>query len=1020
MPKRRNIPVARGVWRGEEIAHRADRIIVKLAVNARRPDLARARSLAEELAAQVPEAEVARVSAALSTVHLEVPEGTDIPALAERIAALPGVEYACPDRVTSISATPSDTRYSEQWGFPKIHADAAWDTETGDTDVLLAVLDTGISWASGALTHPDLDDTGRYLLGTDFIGDDTVPEDGFGHGTHVAGTCAAESNNAQGVSGMNWVSQVYVCKVFDDSGFGSESDFQAAAEEAVDYAVANSKRLVINLSARWTTDSPPLRDACDYIDSHGMILCVATGNDHASTIPSPAMHSADFGGVIAVGATDSTDAVAGFSNTGPEVSVVAPGVEILSTFPTYDVNGDTAHDYVSWDGTSMATPHVAGLASLVWSHVAQLSNEQVRDVIQNTADKLGPGDFDNDWGHGRVNAAVALAKAGWQVTPVQLNLNFVDIPEGETQLRAIRLDVNSFHTTTFDMAALPTAPFSMHNFGGSVSLPRTTDYDTPRSVFLWVRYTGTTAGSTDSGSAQVRCTTTGQVWNVTITANTIARPTAAMMLALDQSGSMLSPSGVGTMTREQVLRYSAGIFMGYVREGNGVGMVTFDEDAHQLLNPVVGPFGPADDPFDPSRASAVAALATYAANPMGTTAIGDGIELAHNDLAAVTGYDKSAVVVFTDGHETDSKYIADVAGLIDSQVFAVGLGTADELNPAALRNICNGHGGYLLLTDQLDNDDTFKLAKYFLQIQAGVNNEDIVVDPDGFVAAGSQVVVPFRLNEADISVDTIVLMPFQGVLQVGLVTPAGDVIDAGNVASFPTVQKSDNPHMTYYRMTLPVDDGASVHAQEGEWQLVLTVDKRVLKKYLSSLDNQPGLIEEVKAHGVRFTALVHSFSNLRMRADVSQTSFEPGATLTVSADLFEYGQPFPQAAGSSSVQAVVTRPNGSQATLPMTPTGVGTYAVSLPATSPGIYRFVVSASGSTSRRTPFTREQVVTGAVWAGGDEPPPRTDDPGKGSCPDWCKPLRCFLDAMSPELRKRLEEQGWKLDELLKCVCS
>ena len=186
----------------------------------------------------------------------EVPEGTDIPALAERIAALPGVEYACPDRVTSISATPSDTRYSEQWGFPKIHADAAWDTETGDTDVLLAVLDTGISWASGALTHPDLDDTGRYLLGTDFIGDDTVPEDGFGHGTHVAGTCAAESNNAQGVSGMNWVSQVYVCKVFDDSGFGSESDFQAAAEEAVDYAVANSKRLVINLSARWTTDSP--------------------------------------------------------------------------------------------------------------------------------------------------------------------------------------------------------------------------------------------------------------------------------------------------------------------------------------------------------------------------------------------------------------------------------------------------------------------------------------------------------------------------------------------------------------------------------------------------------------------------------------------------------------------------------------------------------------------------------------------------------------------------------------------
>ncbi len=1020
MPKRRTIPLTRGLWRGEEILHRADRIIVKLAVNTRRPDVARARSLADEVAAQVPEARITRISAGMSTVHLEVPEDTDIPALAERIAALPGVEYACPDRVTRVTSTPSDTRYSEQWGFPKIHADTAWDTETGDADVLLAVLDTGISFAGGALTHPDLDDPGRYVLGTDFIAGDSLPEDGYGHGTHVAGTCAAESNNSQGVSGMNWVSQVYVCKIFDDFGFGSESDFQAAAEEAVDYAVAHSKRLVINLSARWLSDSSPLQDACDYIHSHGMILCVATGNDHASTIPSPALHSAGFGGVIAIGATDDTDSVADFSNTGPEVSVVAPGVEILSTFPTYDVNGDTAHDYVSWDGTSMATPHVAGLASLVWSHVAQLTNEQVRDVIQNTADKLGPGDFDNDWGHGRVNAAVALAKAGWDVTPVQLSLNFVDIPEGETQLRAVRLDVNSFHATTFDMSSLPTSPFTMHTYSGPVTLPKTTDYDTPRSVYLWVKYTGTTAGSTDSGSAQARCVTTGQVWNVTITANTIARPTAAMMLALDRSGSMLSPSGVGTMTREEVLRYSAGIFMGYVREGNAVGMVTFDQDAHQLLNPVAGPFGAADDPFDPARASAVSALTGYAANPLGSTAIGDGIELAHHDLAGASGYDKSAVIVFTDGHETDSKYIADVSGLIDSQVFAVGLGTAQELNPAALYDICNGHDGYLLLTDALDNDDTFKLAKYFLQIQAGVNNEDIVVDPDGYVASGDKVVVPFRLSEADISVDAIVLMPFQGVLEVAVVTPAGDVIDASNVASFPTVAKSDSSHMTYYRMTLPVDDGLSVHAQEGEWQLVLTVDKRVLKRYLSTLDNYPGLIEEIKAHGVKFTALVHSFSNLRMRAEVAQTSYEPGATLTVSADLFEYGQPFPQTAGSASVQARVTRPNGSQAVLAMSPAGVGTYVAALPAASPGIYQFVVSASGLTSRLTPFTREQVVTGAVWAGGDEPPPKTEDPDGGSGTDWCGTLRCLLKAMSPELRKRLEEQGWRLDELLKCVCS
>ena len=129
------------------------------------------------------------------------------------------------------------------------------------------------------------------------------------------------------------------------------------------------------------------------------------------------MHSADFAGVIAVGVTDDTDSVASFSNVGPAVNVVAPGVSILSTFPTYDVNGDTAHDYVSWDGTSMATPHVTGLASLVWSRVPQLTNAQVRDVIENTAVKLGPGTFDDSWGHGRINAVDAVTKAGWNRPP---------------------------------------------------------------------------------------------------------------------------------------------------------------------------------------------------------------------------------------------------------------------------------------------------------------------------------------------------------------------------------------------------------------------------------------------------------------------------------------------------------------------------------------------------------------------------------------------------------------------------
>ena len=463
MARREQIPTARSMWRGEEITHRTDRVIVKIQVEKRKPDVERARRSAEEIAGSVQGAEIQRLSAGTGTLVLRVPGGADVVAVAEELSHRPDVLSAAPDRVTSVTVTPNDTRYGEQWAFPKISAEPAWDLETGTSTVLIAVLDTGISLQNGVLTHPDLDDAARYLLGTDFVSDDAVPEDGFGHGTHVAGTAGAESNNAQGVAGMNWVSQVYVCRIFDDFGNGSESDFQAAVEEVVDYGVANGLKVVVNLSAGWFSDSTTLSDACDYVNSHGMVLCVATGNE-GGHLRSPAVHAADFAGVIAVGATVDTDSVASFSNVGPAVSVVAPGVGILSTFPTYDVNGDTAHDYVSWDGTSMATPHVTGLASLVWSRVPQLTNEQVRDVIENTAVKLGPGTFDNSWGHGRVNAVDAVTKAGWHLTPVQLNLTFLDVPEGETQLRAIRIDVQSFHRTSFEMSVLPGAPFAMHNY----------------------------------------------------------------------------------------------------------------------------------------------------------------------------------------------------------------------------------------------------------------------------------------------------------------------------------------------------------------------------------------------------------------------------------------------------------------------------------------------------------------------------------------------------------------------------
>lgn len=1011
----KQIPLTKSEWKGKEILHRTDRLNVKLRVNPKKPDEKLFKKACEELRKRTKGAGVHRATPKTGKLVLTVPEGTDIVALATELSKRPDIVYVEPDQIGTISVTPNDSQFADQWALATIQAEAAWNLETGKNHVLVGILDTGISHEAGNLTHPDLNDAGRYILGTDFVNDDAVPQDGHGHGTHVAGTAAAETDNASGIAGLNWVSQVYVCKVFDDFGNGSESDFEAAAQEIVDFAVANNLKAVINLSAGWFTDSETLSDACDYVNSHGMLLCVAGGNE-GSDLRSPAIHSVNFNGVIAVGATDSGDVVADFSNVGPEVTVVAPGVEILSTFPTYDVNGDTAHDFVEWDGTSMACPHVTGLASLVWSRVSQLTNEQVRDVLVNTAVKLGAGDFDNAWGNGRIHAGDAVAMAGWELTPVQTTMNFVDIPEGETQLRAVRIDVKSFHATTFEVTVLPGAPFSMHNYSGPVTIGKTTDYDTPREVYLWIKYTGTSDGDTASGSAQVTCTTTGEVFDIAITANTITRPSVAMMLVLDKSGSMTAPSGVGSMTRERVLKFSANIFMNYVREGNGVGIVAFDQDAFDLLNPVAGPFGAPDDPFDTERAAATTALSLYAANPMGMTAIGDGIERGHNNLIPASAYDKKAMIVFTDGHETESKYIADVSSLIDEQVFAVGLGTAQELNPNALNEICNGSGGYLLLTDELDNDDTFKLAKYFLQIQAGVNNEQVVVDPDGYVGLGQTVKIPFKLNEADISCDAIALVPAQGIIEVGIETPQGDIIDASNVASFPTVTRFTGPNLTCYRMSLPVRDGAAVDAHTGTWHLLLRINRKYYKRYLDQLESQQ---EQAAAHGLKYTGLIHAYSNLRMNCTLTQNSYEPGAGLHLRAVISEYGVPLEKTA---SVRTNLIRPDGSSSTIVFSKVGTGAYEAEVDAHQAGIYRFTVQATGFTSRNAPFTREQVLTAPVWRGGNnQPPTSTDNPNSNSTLEAiCKLLHCLDKSTEANFKERLKKEGLYLDRLLTCFCK
>lgn len=598
------------------------------------------------------------------------------------------------------------------------------------------------------------------------------------------------------------------------------------------------------------------------------------------------------------------------------------------------------------------------------------------------------------------------------------SITFNDVPEGELTARAVVFSVISCQEAHFEI--LPPTPRVISgpgSFGTLVSstaaLPTGAGITT-RQARLWITFRGTAAGDSSTGEVKIRLVETGEEWTIPITANTIERPTVATVLVLDQSGSMLSSSGISSLpTRNDVLKLAAPVFVNVLQEGNGIGIVDFDHNAYGRMDvQTVGP----PSAFDPARSNALGFILAHTPNPSGLTAIGDGIEQAHNFLADETGYRHKAMVVFTDGYETDSKYISEVIGLIDERVFAIGLGTAAQIQPNALAAIANGTGGYLLMTGAIGNDDLFRLSKYYLQILAGVTNMNIVLDPEGYVKQGSKQRVPFYLNEADISLDVILLYHASvPVFHFELETPSGDLIVPASASSVAGVSFHVMGGLSFYRCTLPVPLGSGAHA--GKWHVVISIDDKYYKRYLSSLDNK-ALLAEIKTHGVRYNLNVHSFSGLKFEARLLQTSNEPGAVLRLRAVLTEYNVPVSQS--RAYVYATFERPDNTTGSIALIEEGMetGIYVAQETALLPGVYTFRVMASGLSLRNHHFTREQLVTGAVWKGGDNPLPDPKvEPGNEKL---CELLQCVFgrNVITPELEERLKKQGVNLKALRSCL--
>jgi len=308
--------------------------------------------------------------------------------------------YVEPNMKFKAQFVPNDPNWTLQWGPQKIEADWAWNTTTGDPSILVAVIDTGIDY-----THPDLADN-YVTLGLDWIEDDGDPLDDNGHGTHCAGIIAAILNNNEGIAGLAQV-QIMAEKGLDAGGWGSEDDLANAIIHAVDQG-ANI------LSNSWGDyfDSVLIHDAIRYAHENGVLVVAAAGNSQTSDKLYPAAYDE----VVAVTAADSYDYPAWFTNFGDWVEVAAPGVNIYSTMPTYNVtlnnppyNENLNYDYLS--GTSMACPHVAGIAALIWSQFPNATRDWVRAQLRYTADDLGDSGFDEYYGYGRINARRAVEQA---------------------------------------------------------------------------------------------------------------------------------------------------------------------------------------------------------------------------------------------------------------------------------------------------------------------------------------------------------------------------------------------------------------------------------------------------------------------------------------------------------------------------------------------------------------------------------------------------------------------------------
>jgi serine protease len=374
------------------------------------------------------------------TKRIAIPKGKTVPDMVKLYQAENAVEYAKPNYICRASSVPNDPYYSYQWHFPLINMPSAWGIQGGgDPNIVVAVLDTGIAYenyeasipgpgrGTKSITYvlaPDLEGT-SFVQGYDFVNDDNRPNDDEGHGTHVTGTIAQTTNNDYGVAGMAFGTAIMPVKVLDKNGGGTVQSLADGLYYAADHG-ADVISMSLGFGPSVTPENiQPVTDAVEYASNKGCILVASSGNDGVDVVSLPAAYPE----VIAVGAVHSGDLRASYSQYGSALEVVAPGGDTADRDgngyidgvlqQTFSEGNPTDFGFWFYTGTSMAAPHVSGLVALLLAQDETRTQEEIREILQATSVDLGYSGWDEEYGHGRIDAYAALSyTAGTNEPPV--------------------------------------------------------------------------------------------------------------------------------------------------------------------------------------------------------------------------------------------------------------------------------------------------------------------------------------------------------------------------------------------------------------------------------------------------------------------------------------------------------------------------------------------------------------------------------------------------------------------------